>query len=151
MCVVAPPDGVSDREGFTRNMEKVVQEISLANGLTVRFLDQTYRYYGDFYRVVLEVTCDVPLKCDYFVDANEFESARKLVEEPLRYQRHLEKMGVPSTEISRVIDRLITNFSNHSLSYFSSPQFPRKMILAEMRKKLNSQKRSFPVSLEIHG
>lgn len=132
-------------------MDNIVQEILLENGLTVRFLDQTYRYYGDFYRVVLEVACDVPLKGEYFVDAGEFESARKLVEEPLHYRRHLEQMGVPSTEIARVIDRLITNFSNHSLSYFSSPQFPRKMILAEMRKRLNSQKRSFPVALEIHG
>lgn len=132
-------------------MEKVVQEISLANGLTVRFVDQTHRYYGDFYRVVLEVACDVPLRGEYFVDSDEFESAKKLVEEPLRYRRHLEQMGVPSTEIGRVIDRLITNFSNHSLSYFSSPQFPRKMILAEMRKKLDRQKHSFRGSLAIHG
>lgn len=132
-------------------MERIIREISLENGLTIRFIDRTHRYYGDFYRVVIEIACDVPLREEYFDNPEEFEAVRKLVGEPQRYRRHLEQMGVPSTEIDRVIDRLIAHFSAHSLPYFNSPYFPRKMFLAESRKKLAKQKHSSPASYTSHG
>lgn len=116
-------------------MATLVKEIPLPNGLSVSFCDQTRRYFGDYYLVKLEITCHVPIKGAYFAEEDQFQEAKSLLGEEVMYRRHLEQMGVPSTEIERVRNRLITDFENHSLPYFADAAFPLKLVIGELKKK----------------
>ena len=121
-------------------MVTLVCERLLPNGLTVSFHDQTRRYFGDFYLVKLEIVCRVPVIPGYFTDDVEYGEARSFLGDEVVYRRTVEQMGVPSTEIERVRNRLIADFQNHSLSYFAASSFPQKLVVAElkkMKKKLN--------------
>ena len=115
-------------------MDRITRELPLANGLVVQFIDHTVRYYGDFYRVRLEVRCSVPLTADLFPDIDEFSNAKSILGDSVTYSRSLERMGVPSTEIARVIDNLIADFAGHSGPYFASSDFPKKLVLSEFKK-----------------
>ena len=115
-------------------MADLLQDIPLANGLTVCISDHTHRYYGDFYRVRVEFSCMTPLREVYFANEQTFGEARRLLGEVGTYRRLVEQMGVPSTEIERVREKLIQNFIDHSLPYFTADDFPEKLVRGEVRK-----------------
>lgn len=121
-------------------MAVLVKEHPLPNGLTVSFHDQTRCYFGDYYHVKLEIVCNVPITRECFAEEDEFREAQALLGENVAYRRNVEQMGVPSTEIERVRNRLVADFEKHSLPYFAAPAFPRKLVgteLKKMKKKMN--------------
>ncbi len=121
-------------------MASPFRERPLPNGLTVSYYDQSRCYFGDYYLVKLEIVCDVPVVQEYFTEEDDFREAKALLGEKSRYHRNVEQMGVPSTEIERVRNRLVADFEEHSLPYFAAPEFPRKLVNAElkkMKKKMN--------------
>jgi hypothetical protein len=128
-------------------MENLIRELSLSNGLSVSFVSRTRRYFGDYHLVKLEITCKIAVCADYFVNREEFDAALLLLGEVVVYRRNLEQMGVPSSEIAAVQNRLVADFEQHSLSYFSAPSFPRKLVAAELNKIIKKgrhvQKSSF--------
>ena len=113
-------------------MDKLSKEIHLANGLKVKFLDKTYRYFGDFHHVKLEISCEMPIKAILFEDPAALSEAVRTFGECIVYRRLVEQMGVPSTETAMVLDRLMNNFLDHSLPYFATTSFPQKLIAAEL-------------------
>lgn len=115
-------------------MTSMIREIILENGLLVRFFDHTRHYYGDFYLVKIEIVCEIPLHTDFFDDQTDLEEARRLVGDPAVYRREVEQMGVPSTAIATVTERLMGNFISHSLPYFSAADFPRRFLRAELER-----------------
>ncbi|RII27900.1 MAG: hypothetical protein CXR31_06680 [Geobacter sp.] len=115
-------------------MADLLRDIPLANGLTVSISDHTHRYYGDFYRVRVEFSCSAPLREAYFTDGQTFGEARRLLGDMVTYRRIVEQMGVPSTEIERVREKLVQNFIDHSLPYFTADDFPEKLVHGELRK-----------------
>ncbi|MBI1922441.1 MAG: hypothetical protein HYS23_15320 [Geobacter sp.] len=120
-------------------MNDQLLEISLPNGLSVRFVDHTRQYYGDYYLVKLEIICEAPIASEYFGEQADFEEAQRMLGSTVVYRKEVEQMGVPSTEIERVRERLVENFREHSLPYFERDEFPSKLVLGEfdkLRKKL---------------
>jgi len=115
-------------------MKNPIRELPLPNGLTVSFYDYTSRYFGDFHRVKMEIICKVPVSAEYFQDRRVFDDARSLLSDEVVYRHNVEQMGVPTTEIETVLQRLMTNFIEHSLPYFASVQFPGKIVLAAVNK-----------------
>jgi hypothetical protein len=115
-------------------MEKLIRERSLSNGLSVSFVNRTRRYFGDYNHVKLEIICRIAVCADYFAHREEFDAALVLLGEVVVYRRNLEQMGVPSSEIVAVQNRLIADFEQHSLPYFSAPSFPGKLVTAELNK-----------------
>lgn len=115
-------------------MDNHIRDIPLPTGLTVSFYDQTRRYFGDYYLVKLEIVCKVPVLAGYFTEQGEYDEARSLLGAEVVYHRCVEQMGVPSTEIERVLNRLMAEFEKNSLPYFAAPAFPGKLLSAELRK-----------------
>lgn len=115
-------------------MDTLIKKISLENGLSILIYEHTFRYYGDFYRVKMEIVCEIPLGQAYFESEVELDHARKILGECATYRRFVEQMGVPSTGIERARELLIKNFADHSLPYFSSANFPRKFVMSQYRK-----------------
>jgi hypothetical protein len=108
----------------------VIREITLANGLTVRFLDKTQPYFGDYHHVRLEAVCDIP--------APEIEGA-----DSCRYMSNIRRMGVPTADVPAVIDELISHFSNTTLTYMSSPEFPLRYVSSRMSRKSSHDNMKF--------
>ena len=122
-------------------MKDIVREIPLANGLTVRFTDATRRYFGDYHQVRVEVSCEVPLTVQLFDDTSAFEAALKLLGTRVRYLKKVEHQGVPTLATADTVQRVIQQFIDHSLSYFGSEAFPRRLVQSELnrvRAKANS-------------
>lgn len=115
-------------------MADLLRSIPLPNGLTLCVVDHTRHYYGDFYLVRLEFSCTAPLLETYFSDRPAYEEARRLLGDAVSYRREAEQMGVPASGIEQVREKLISNFIDHSLPYVAIPDFPRKLVLGEMRK-----------------
>lgn len=133
--VVFKPFTFNDNtEKVWHRMTSMIREIALENGLTVRFFDHIRHYYGDFYLVKIEIACEVPLQSGCFGEPTDLEEARRLVGDPAVYRRFVEQMGVPSTAIATVTERLMGNFIDHSLPYFSSTGFPGRFLKAELER-----------------
>ncbi len=102
----------------------LIHETVLANGLTVRFLDKTQRYFGDYHHVLLEVVCDVPVPAS--------AEAESLAGRSLQFRSNIRRFGVPTADVSAVIENLVSNFTSTTLSYMSSPSFPSRYLRSQM-------------------
>lgn len=114
-----------------------MQSITLGNGLTVQFSDRTRRYYGNFYRVRIVVSCSIPITEQYCPSHEDREQLRRLFGEAASYERILEKMGVPEEETGTVRDHLLAKFLETSAPYLADPVFPQRYIgtlTADMKK-----------------
>ncbi|MCM2357248.1 MAG: hypothetical protein NDI77_03810 [Geobacteraceae bacterium] len=116
-------------------MDDFIRDIPLPNGLTISFSNQSRRYFGDYYHVKLEILCKVPVTAALFKEADEYAEARALLGDEVVYRRSVEQMGVPSTGIELVLERLMADFEKHSLPYFATPGFPQKLVSAELKKR----------------
>jgi len=131
-------------------MKNVVREIPLQNGLTVRFCDATRRYFGDYHQVRVEVTCEVPLTAQLFDEQASFEAARKLLGASVVYRKLVENQGVPSLGVDEQVQKVIQHFIDHSLNYFASESFPRRLAQSELN-RLRSRSKSFVIPMHTNG
>ncbi|GFO66441.1 hypothetical protein GMLC_00200 [Geomonas limicola] len=131
-------------------MNSIVRELALDNGLTVRFSDASRRYFGDYHQVRVEVTCEVPLTAQLFDDPAAFEAARKLLGASVSYRKLVEHQGVPTLLVADQVEKVIQHFIEHSLGYFSSENFPRRLVQSELN-RLKSRSRSFAIPMHING
>jgi hypothetical protein len=123
-------------------MPKLIREMPLSNGLTVRFFDATRRYFGDYHQVRILICCEVPLTADLFSDDQAHQAARKLLGASVSYKKEIEHQGVASLSIEETVDKVISHFVAHSLGYFSGPAFPKKLVQSELT-KVKGIKKSF--------
>ncbi len=111
---------------------ELTREIPLENGLTVSFYHRSNRYFGDYHRLIVEIVCEVPLKEEYFANLAEFEEALTLLGETALFRRDVNLMGIPTADVEKSLEKVMDDFAHHSLSYLSSPSFPRKLVHAEL-------------------
>jgi hypothetical protein len=126
-------------------MKNVVREIPLANGLTVRFTDATRRYFGDYHQVRVEISCEVPLTPDLFDTVPAFEAALKLIGARVIYLKKVEHQGVPTLATAAAVQQVIQQFIDHSLSYFETEAFPRRLVQTELNRVLTKSKSFVPL------
>jgi hypothetical protein len=129
-------------------MKNVIREIALANGLTVRFTDATRRYFGDYHQVRVEISCEVPLTPGLFDDPADYQAALKLLGDQVCYLKKIEHQGVPTLGTADAVQKVVQQFIDHSLGYFSSESFPRRFVLTELN-RIQSRTKSF-VPLRAH-
>jgi hypothetical protein len=117
------------------SMKKLIREIPLANGLIVQFFDATRRYFGDYHKVRVTISCEVPLSSGLFDDEKSYEAALKLLGPKVRYLKEIEHQGVATDATAETIEKVITDFVAHSLTYFNSEAFPKKLVLSELNRR----------------
>jgi len=123
-------------------LKTCVRIIDLSNSLTVQVYDTTRRYYEDYHLVRLEIECEVAVQEGFFAEPETFARARMLLGESVKYQRTVEKMGVPFAEIAAAREEMLACFSSTALPYIASEIFPRKFVLSEVQKALDTMRRS---------
>lgn len=123
-------------------MKKLIREIPLSNGLTVRFFDATRRYFGDYHQVRIQISCDVPLTAELFEDGDAYHRALKTLGAAVSYKKDIEHQGVPTAAVEETVEKVIHHFVEHSLGYFKGASFPKMLVHSEL-KRLASRTRSF--------
>lgn len=116
----------------------ILRTETLPNGLKVEFLDRSNRYYGDFHRVRIEVSCRIALNETLFRAAAEpsaeYRRARDRFGDELVYTRILEKMGVAGDQLAAVKGALIDAFAGSTLPYLEKPGFSLRFVQRELER-----------------
>lgn len=119
--------------------ENIVAVYELADSQKVCVLNATIHYYGGYFHVRLRATADISLTLGMFETQTEFDQVKKLLGLSLRFERVLEKMAVPESEVESVRQSLLTSFEDNVLPYLSRNDFPSRFVLSEYEKHLKSE------------
>jgi hypothetical protein len=57
----------------------------------------------------------------------------------MEVEKRFERMGVPSAEVDIVRADLINDFLSHTATYLSRPDYPGKLVRAEINKRRSSR------------
>lgn len=125
-------------------MELLRTEI-LANGLVVEFLDESNRYFGDYWRVKLEVRCRISVEAVFSSGEAQKEQALALLGKEAVFTRTLEKMGVSSAELENTRKGMVDHFLANAGAYLGSPEFPGRFVRQQLAEKKKGR-RPFLVS-----
>ena len=117
------------------NSQLIIKESLLENGIRAVIYDQTRHYFGGYYHVSLLITADVSITASYFPTEAEYTDAISRMGESACFKHSLEKMAVPAEEVEKIRAGLLDSFETNALAYLSQPDFPRRFILKECRKK----------------
>ncbi len=122
----------------------IIETIALNSALCVTLLDQTQHYFGGYFHVKVFAYCDVPLEERYFENIAEFSDAVVKMGTSVRFERTLEKMAVPESEIESVRSQLMQAFHETSCRYLSTAEFAPRFVRSEYQKRVkkSSQIRS---------
>jgi len=115
-------------------MNKAIREFSLPNGLSVSIYHHSHRYFGDYFRIRVEIICRIPLRTEFFTEDGALAQAIMMLGNEVVYTCIKEQMGVPSANLEKALEKLVASFSDNSLPYISSPQFPGNAVRAELKK-----------------
>ena len=118
--------------------EQVLQREPLENGLELVFIDQSNRYFGDFYQIKIQVVCGCVLTAELLARAGLDSLAQRRLQDAcgdrLEYSRTLTRMGVAGPETTAVKAAMVADFIANSRSYLAAEDFP----LALLRSKSNA-------------
>ena len=122
----------------------IIETTTLNSALHVTLLDQTRHYFGGYFHVKVLAYCDIPLVQSYFENDAEFSDAIVKMGTSVRFERILEKMAVPESEIESVHSQLTQAFQETTRAYMETPDFAPRFVRNEYQKHLkkSSQIRS---------
>lgn len=102
--------------------------------ISITTLDQTSHYFGGYFHVKLLVYCDIPIERSYFDLDSEFILAIEKMGSTVRFERVLEKMAVPESEIDSVRVQLLKDFDETAKGYLSILDFAPRFVRNEYSK-----------------
>ena len=119
-------------------MMTIIREEQLANGLQIRFVDESNRYFGDYHRVcvVATIICKVAeLPVGNAEDEAFRDKALGVLGAELCVIKRFERMGVATAELDEVRTALVDDFLRSALPYLSRPGYPRSLMNSQMTKR----------------
>ena len=120
-------------------METILHNEQFDNGLRLEFVENSNRYFGDYYRLRIEVRCRVSIDAALFPEAadpaGESRRVRGLLGEELTWTRPLERMGVATADLPAVRAELMDTFATTTYPYLRSPEFPSRLLAGELEKR----------------
>ncbi len=115
----------------------LIKEEFLANGLQIKFSDESNRYFGDYHRVcvVATIICNLHDLPQATADDEAFRSQTiETLGEQLSIVKRFERMGVASTDVDEVRNALVDDFLQHTSAYISRPGYLKSLVSAELKK-----------------
>lgn len=111
----------------------LIEEIKLANGLTLKIFDLTRTIAADTVKVEISFQTKIYLKESYFTDAQDYDQVKNTMGDELAYEHKLERSFVPQKNEDTVRDDLINTFKSNSLDYLAAVNFPKKMAMSILK------------------
>lgn len=103
-------------------------EEELANGLHLRFFDQSNRYFGDYHRLYIVVEITVILSAEFIPDPELLATAVRRFGDRLVTTRTLERMGVPGDQLATLRKELLASYRLEVDKYLSRPGVPLSLL-----------------------
>jgi hypothetical protein len=111
----------------------LIEEINLANGLTLQIFDSSRTIAADTVKVEILFQTKILLKESYFSTTEDYVQVKNVMGNELSYEHKLERSFVPTANEDSVRDDLINTFKSNSLDYLAAVNFPSKMALSILR------------------
>ena len=112
---------------------KLLEEIKLGNGLTLKIFDLSRAIAAKTVKVELSMRIKINLEKSYFAEACDYEQVKNIFGEELTYDHKAERIIVSKENEDTVREELINTFKNNLLNYISSANFAQKLALAMLR------------------
>lgn len=116
---------------------KLIEKMSLENGLTLEMFDYSRHVAGDRWIVFFEARIEVQVKREYFEGQYKpnlpFDDIRSAVGPKVFYRHEKVRNFIAEAKKDEVFKGLKERFMSTSLSYLSSPEFPGRLILRKYR------------------
>lgn len=120
---------------------RLLEKVDLPNGLTLELRDESRRLAGDRWYVGLRACIEIPIPQE-FQEEEELEGALNIMRKALGgkafYHHMMERHFISEAEVQGVLEEMKNTFLEHSLSYLSHPDFPKRFLrakAAEIRKR----------------
>lgn len=113
-------------------MTDIPTSIELKNGITINFIDQTNRYYGDFHRVKIDVIAKFPVNTTQL--PKDVHAIAEECHGHMTYTTSLEQMGVQSADLKNVSTALIDNFVKTVGLYLEKDNFVESLLRKKLRR-----------------
>jgi hypothetical protein len=114
--------------------DKLIDEVKLENGLVLELYDRSRPVAGDRWLVSFKARIDIGVKPEYFEgqgsESPSFEVIRETLGEMITYHYEKTRNFIAESQKDQVLKGLKERFLNTTLTYFSSPNFPRSIILS---------------------
>ena len=107
-------------------MTSKLEPIVLKNGLSLHFIDQSNRYFGDFHRICIKVQIFLPA---------DMELTAGLKREKAFLEKKLEKMGVTTEAVESERKALVDAFLASGLIYLEKASFPQQLLNKLLKEK----------------
>lgn len=112
---------------------RLLEKMSLKNGLTLEFWDESRKLAGDRWYVGLRACIEVPVPDE--LEGEDLKEALRTMNEALGgkvfYQHLMERHFVAEGEVMGALDGLKKAFLEHSLSYLSHFDFAKRFVMAK--------------------
>ncbi len=113
----------------------------VGDGFSLYFYDRSNRYYGDYHRIRVVVHMEIPLRREFFAGESDpdraLSRARRWLGDVVRFEKSLERMGVPGSQVTVVRDELVASFLATAGGYLGKSDFPARFV----RKKVQERRR----------
>lgn len=113
----------------------VLTQETLENGLLLSYEDHSNRYFGDYHRVCVRVVFTVEINAALLPDAEQLALAQRHLGESVRYEKDLQRMGVPTAQVESVRDALIDQFRTTTRAYVACTAFPRQFVVRRLTER----------------
>lgn len=111
--------------------------------MVLSFSDNSNRYFGDYHRILVDVT----IRCRFPAPAPDedplWAEARAAFGQELVVNRTLERMAVASAEVEPVRARLVEEFLASAASYLAHDDYPRRLVGGELQRR-RRPRRAYP-------
>ena len=120
-------------------MSEPFKTVELSSGLQLKFYDQSNRYYGNFHKVRISVVALIPVD-----EALLSEDLKRLISQSVdlvSYETVLERMAVPTEQLSEVRSSLVSDFLASAGRYLTSKIFVEGLL---RRRETTQKKQRIP-------
>ncbi len=114
-------------------MTEPLTSVELKHGIVVDFFDRSNRYFGDFYRVKIDVVARLPISDVQLPD--ELLTIAQGCAGVAIYEHSLEQMGVTTAERAAVTQALIDNFIATVGSYLEKDNFVESLLRRQLKRR----------------
>lgn len=116
---------------------KLIEEISLPNGLILNIFDLSRDIAADTTKVEVAFKVDINLKESFFENFQDYQDVKKIFGEKLVFKNKEERTFVEKEKYREVREELINIFKNNLLHYLGTKNFDEKYarsLLRDIRK-----------------
>lgn len=112
---------------------KLIETITLPNGLILEIFDLSRSIATDTVKVELSFQTKIFLKESYFTSNDDYVLVKDIMGDEMTYKHTMERTFVKKDDEDLTRNELINTFRNNSLEYLSNANFAQKMALSKLR------------------